>query len=280
MIAHTPLQRIRPAGVLTQLPRLHRPSTKYNLLLVDHDKQELDIFCGFLKDTYEIFTAGNENSLAKTIRTYPIHLVIINMQLNNLDGSRLCLQLKSSVDYAHIPVILLIKGNSPHDRLKSIESGADAYIESPFSSGHIKAQIKNLMVNRARIKNYYAHSLFAHMTPMTGSKATEAFLNRLNDLISGNLKNPDLDIDLLARLMNMSRPTLYRKVKCISECTPNELINIARLKEAVRLISTGDHKIFEVAKMVGFNSRSNFGKAFFKHFNVTPTAYQKQQKTL
>lgn len=279
MIASTPLQRLKPAGVLTQPPRMHRPSTKYNILLMDHDKQELDIFSGFLKDTYEIFIARNESSLVKIMKTQPVHLVISDMELNGIGGSRLCRQLKSSADYAHIPVVLLIKGNSPHFRLKSLESGADAYIEKPFSPEHIKAQIRNLMTNRAKIKDYYAHSLFAPVTT-TGSKTNEVFLNRLNDLISDNLRNLDLDIDLLARLMNISRPTLYRKVKCISDLTPNELINMARLNEAVKLISTGDYKIFEVAKMAGFNSRSNFGKAFFKYFNVTPTAYRKRQKTL
>src|SRR5687767_4597821 len=35
------------------------------------------------------------------------------------------------------------------------------------------------------------------------------FLKKLNALIAGNLHNQSLNVDLLARLMNMSRPTLY-----------------------------------------------------------------------
>jgi AraC-like DNA-binding protein len=112
------------------------------------------------------------------------------------------------------------------------------------------------------------------MSTVTCSKEDEAFLNRLNDLISVNLRNIDLNVDLLARLMNMSRPTFYRKTKCISDLTPNELINVARLNRAAELISTARYKIFEVVKMAGFNSQSNFGKAFLKQFGVTPTQYQ------
>jgi AraC-like DNA-binding protein/CheY-like chemotaxis protein len=251
---------------------------KNNVLLVDHDKEELDILSGYLNDTYELFTARNERTVMRTIETHSIHLIISSIELIDTDGSKLCAQLKSSAHYSHIPVILLLAGGAIPSRLKSLESGADAYIERPLSGEYIRAQIKNLIANRARIKDYFAHTLFAYTDARICSKTNEGFLNRLNDLISDHLPNPDLDVDLLARLMNMSRPTLYRKIKCISNLTPNELITIARLKRAAELISTADHKIFEVAKMVGFNSRSNFGKAFFKQFNVTPTAYQQLKK--
>jgi AraC-like DNA-binding protein len=111
----------------------------------------------------------------------------------------------------------------------------------------------------------------------SSSKENEKFLHKLNDYISGHLQNTDLDVDTLARLMNMSRPTFYRKLKCVSDLTPNELINVARLNKAAELISTTAYKVCEIAKMVGFNSQSNFGKAFLKRFNVTPTEYQQMK---
>ena len=73
--------------------------------------------------------------------------------------------------------------------------------------------------------------------------------------------------------MNMSRITLYRKIKAVSDLTPLELINITRLKKAASLLAEGDHKIYEVANMVGFSSQSNFARNFQKQFNMTPTDY-------
>ena len=107
----------------------------------------------------------------------------------------------------------------------------------------------------------------------------KAFIAKLNALIGANLAKTDLNVDVLARLMYMSRPTFYRKVKCVSDFTPNELINTARLTKAASLLAWGDHKISEVASMVGFHSQSNFGKAFIKQFKVTPTRYQRLRKT-
>jgi response regulator RpfG family c-di-GMP phosphodiesterase len=247
---------------------------KTNVLLVDHDKVELDTLSKYLGDTSRLFTAGNGSIAVKMIESYPIHLIISNIKLIDADGSELCSQLKTSSAYAYIPVILLIDGNTFSSRIKCLESGADAYIERPFSREYLHAQVKNLIANRTRIKDYFARSLLADMGTITGSKEDEVFLNKLNHHISRNLPNTRLNVDSLARLMNMSRPTLYRTIECISDLTPNELINIARLNRAAELISTTGHKISEVAKMVGFNSRSNFGKAFIKQFNVTPKKYQ------
>jgi AraC-like DNA-binding protein len=104
------------------------------------------------------------------------------------------------------------------------------------------------------------------------------FINRLHSCIAANIQNKVLSVDLLASTMNMSRPTLYRKIKTITNQTPNELIALARLKQAAALLTAYSYKVFEVAEMVGFNSPSSFGKAFLKQYKVTPVAYQQISK--
>ena len=108
----------------------------------------------------------------------------------------------------------------------------------------------------------------------------EDFIKKLNDYLFDNLQNNALNVGALAKSMYMSRPTLYRKIKSITDLTPNELINLARLKQAAGLLESADYKVFEIAKMVGFNSQSSFGKAFVKHFKVTPTEYQRINKKI
>jgi AraC-like DNA-binding protein len=80
--------------------------------------------------------------------------------------------------------------------------------------------------------------------------------------------------------MNMSKPTLYRKVKAISNLTINELINIPRLKAAAKLMEEGDYKIYEVANMVGYSSQSHLGRNFLKQFGTTPTEYQQSKRAI
>ena len=109
-------------------------------------------------------------------------------------------------------------------------------------------------------------------------QAEDDFIKRLNECIYENVQNKKFSVDWLARCMNMSRPTLYRKIKQATVHTPNELIALARLQQAAMLLLLADYKVFEVAQMVGFHSSSSFGKAFLKQFKVTPATYQRINK--
>ena len=81
---------------------------------------------------------------------------------------------------------------------------------------------------------------------------------------------------MIADLMNLSRPTLYRKISAISNLTPNELIKITRLKKAAELIAQGEMKIYEIAEAVGFKSQPYFSQSFSKQFNMSPSQYAKE----
>ena len=158
-------------------------------------------------------------------------------------------------------------------KIEGLEIGADAYIEKPFSTDFLQVQVANLLENRNKIKKYFASSPLAHIKSMANTRADENFLENIQDQILNNLEDHQLDVEALAKMTNMSKATLYRKIKSVANLSPNELINITRLKKAAELLATGDYKIYEVAEMAGFSSQSNFGRSFLKQFNMTASDY-------
>jgi AraC-like DNA-binding protein len=192
-----------------------------------------------------------------------------------MDGIELCRRIKTDVHFSHIPVILLTAKNTMQSKIKGLENGADAYIEKPFILEHLLAQIKSLLVNRENTQQYYAHSPLAHIKGIACTNADKDFLERLQQAIEENITDMDLDVDTLAKMMNMSRGTFYRKIKGLSDFTPNELINIARLKKAAELLAEGKYKVTEVANTVGYNLNSNFSRDFHRQFGVTPSNFVK-----
>lgn len=175
-------------------------------------------------------------------------------------------------------MILLTAKNTITSKIQGLETGADAYIEKPFVMEYLMAQINSLLNNRNHIKEYYAHSPLAHIKGIALTKADSGFLEELKLLIDENITRKDLDIDTLAKMMNMSRGTFYRKIKGVSNLTPNELINLSRLKKAAELLAEGQYKINEVANLVGYNANSNFSRDFHKQFGVSPSEYLKNLK--
>jgi DNA-binding response OmpR family regulator len=245
------------------------------VLLVDDNEDILDFLFEELSEKYCILKAMNGKEALDILDKEAVHLVVSDVMMDVMDGFELCRQIKTNFEYSHIPVILLTAKNSLQSKIEGLEIGADAYIEKPFSPEHLQVQIANLLSNRNKIKDYFAKSPLVHIKSMAYSKADEDFLEGLNEVIHENLENTELDVDHLAKIMNMSRPTLYRKIKAISDLTPNELINLSRLKKAAELLATTDNKVYEIADMVGYTSQNNFGRSFLKQFGMPPTDYQK-----
>lgn len=247
------------------------------VLLVDDNEDILDFLFEELSEKYCILKAMNGKEALDILDKEAVHLVVSDVMMDVMDGFELCRQIKTNFEYSHIPVILLTAKNSLQSKIEGLEIGADAYIEKPFSPEHLQVQIANLLSNRNKIKDYFAKSPLVHIKSMAYSKADEDFLEGLNEVIHENLENTELDVDHLAKIMNMSRPTLYRKIKAISDLTPNELINLSRLKKAAELLATTDNKVYEIADMVGYTSQNNFGRSFLKQFGMPPTDYQKMK---
>jgi len=264
-----------PAATFQSSPviALRKPALNNSVLLVSDNQKTLDFISNNLQEDYTVFVVKNGKEALEIIRRQSIQLIVSDINMPLMNGFDFCSQLKSSVHHSHIPIVLLTGGNDLQERIEVLRLGADAYMEKPILPEHLRAQIKSLLTNRIKIKEYFAQ---AHMSTMVYSKSDEHFVEKLNDIIFSNIENPYLHVDLLARLMNMSRPTLYRKIKDISELTPNELVTVARLKKAAELLTAGNYKVFEVATMVGFNSQSSFGKAFLKQFKATPTQFKKR----
>jgi two-component system, cell cycle response regulator len=248
-----------------------------NLLLIFSNKKELETLSKSLQPSYNVFEASSREETSQIVEVISVQLIIYGVERDCPDGWEFCKQLKSSPAWSHIPLIVMSGDDSLSVKLKSLEVGADAFIGTTTQSIYLEALIKNLIVNRIRVTEHILKPKTAAPQD-TDLIPDDDFMQKLNDQIACHLPDSSLNVDLLARLMNMSRPTLYRKIKTITDLTPNDLIHVARLKRAARLLADGKYKVYEIARMVGFQTQSSFGKAFIKQFKVTPTQYLQVKK--
>ncbi|MFI5158178.1 MAG: response regulator, partial [Sphingobacteriales bacterium] len=247
--------------------------SKTTILLVEDNKDILNYIQKELTIQYNVLKAHNGQEALEKLQNDNIQLVISDIMMPIMDGIQLCRNMKTDIQYSHIPIILLTAKNSLNSKIEGLEVGADAYIEKPFSFEHLLAQVNNLLTNRNMMKEYFTRSPLTHIKGIAVSKADKDFLERLNKAIYDNITDMELDVDQLSAMMNMSRPTLYRKIKGLSDLTPNELINLTRLKKGAELLAEGDHKINEVANMIGYSLPTNFSRDFQRQFGVSPSNY-------
>ena len=204
-----------------------------------------------------------------------VNLVVSDIMMPEMDGLELCDYLKSELDYSHIPIILLTAKTTLQAKIEGMKSGADAYIEKPFSVEYLKVCISNLLSNREKLRASFANSPFVQANTMAMTKADETFLKKQNEIVVANMQNPDFCLDNMASLLNMSRSSLNRKIKGVLDMTPNDYIRLERLKKAAQLMQEGDCMINEICYMVGFNTPSYFTKCFQKQFGILPKDFVK-----
>ncbi|MEA4903334.1 MAG: two-component regulator propeller domain-containing protein, partial [Petrimonas sp.] len=247
-----------------------KPSATPTILTVEDNEEFQQLLYKQLSKKYHVLQCKNGMEAINILDKENIDIVICDIMMPVMDGLEFCRTMKENIKYSHIPVILLTARTNLESKIEGINCGADEYIEKPYSTEYLLARIENLLENRRKMQEIFRNSPELAYQNITHSKADEDFLQKLIAIIHDNLDEPDLNIDMLAAETAVSRSTLYRKVKNVSELSPNDFIMLIRLKKAAELIKEKQYQISEIAYMVGFSSPNYFSKCFYKQFGVSP----------
>lgn len=110
------------------------------------------------------------------------------------------------------------------------------------------------------------------------SHADEQLMSQLIGKVRENLADANYNVEALAAAMNMSRSSLHRKIKALTDLSSLDFIRVIRLKRAAELLQEGELRINEICDRVGFQSPSYFAKVFQKQFGVTPTEFAQKNR--
>ena len=247
------------------------------MLVVEDDADMRQFIASNFSESYEVFTAENGVEALEVLKQHQITLIVSDWMMPEMDGAQLCKAVRQNQETCHVPFIMLTAKTDNDSKAESMDCGADAYIEKPFSMKYLEACIRNLIEMRRLLQSKYSHTPLAPITQVTTNKMDNAFLVKMNEVIEANLNNPCMSVVFLAEQMNMSRSALFLKVRALVDLTPNEMIQLVRLKRAAALLKEGSYRVNEVCYMVGFSSPSYFSKCFQKQFGMKPFEFQEMQ---
>jgi two-component system chemotaxis sensor kinase CheA len=96
---------------------------------------------------YEVKLATDGKEALAVLATDGLpHLIVSDIKMPRLDGFELTSRIKQDARYADIPVVLVTSLDSPADKARGIEVGADAYIvKSSFDQGNLLDTIEQLV---------------------------------------------------------------------------------------------------------------------------------------
>lgn len=242
------------------------------VLVAEDNLELLETLRDDLSPYYQIITAPDGKKAWDQLEEVAVDIVVSDVMMPVMDGLELCRRIKADVAYSHIPVILLTAKVSLPDKTEGMESGADAYVEKPFSIRQLKGQIDNLIHLREAVRKALTEG--AALQEASLPRAEVDFMKAIDTAIEKQIAEESFSIEALAYDMAMSRTNFFRKFKALTGGTPNEYLKNYRLNRAAQLIRDGA-RINEAAFQAGFTSSSYFAKCFKARFGVLPKDYQK-----
>lgn len=272
-------QKEEIANLIRIIPQ-KKITTGKKLLIIDDSDQIRWFLKHIFNKEYQILEARNgEEGLEVAFRELP-DLILCDVMMPVKDGIKTCRELKSDSRTAQIPVVMLTAKVESEDIVVGIEAGADDYITKPFDIEILRTKINGLLKRREELWQYFADSAGVNSgeedtvdISSSNSKNSNPFMDAVMKNIEQHLDDSTFEAKVLADSLNMSLPTLYRKIKQYSDCSILELTRTVRLKKAAGLLLTQQYSVQEVAEMVGFNDTATFRKRFTEQYGVTPSQY-------
>ena len=266
------------SGQNKEMPEINE-EIKNKILIVEDNPELLDILYELFSPMYNTLKADNGREALEIIKRDKPDLVVSDILMPYMTGVELCSAIKSDIDLCHIPIVLLTALDMPGQQLEGLLQGADDYIGKPFDSRLLLARCNNIIRNRKNLLKQIGLDNNKDISMLATNKLDKEFLDKLAEIIEENIGNVNLNNDLIAEKMNMSRASFYNKFKNLTGETPNEYLNNLRLsKSTSMLVIEQGMSVADIAYSLGFNSANYFSRKFKEKFGISPAQYR-QEKT-
>ncbi|MDU1892900.1 MAG: two-component regulator propeller domain-containing protein [Dysgonomonas sp.] len=250
---------------------------KYTVLVVEDNTDLRDYITSYLSPTYNIIVASDGSEAVEKAISHLPDIIISDLMMPKMDGMEMCAIIKKDLRTSHIPVIMLTAKSMPENIKEGYETGADDYITKPFDSSLLVTRVGNIIQARENLKEIYGKKFSLNTLGVESSSSIdEQFMQKLYKIMEDNISNTEFNLDSFSKDIGMSRASLYRKIKSVTNLSPNEFIRNFRLEMASKLLRETKLPVSEVYVSVGFNSIAYFSTCFKTRYGVSPTEYANQ----
>lgn len=254
---------------------------KHTLMIVEDDEEIRNYLVSELYGYYRIVQCKNGKEALDVMASNIPDIVLSDVMMPEMDGMSLLKKIKQNIKTNHIPVVLLTAKNSETDNIEGLSLGADAYLTKPFNIDMVKITIDNLLKNREVLKNNFSGSQEqdSNIVYINPESADEKLMKKIMKAINNNISNPELNVEMIAAEVGISRVHLYRKLKELTNQSTRDFIRNTRLKQAEALLmSDKNYNISEIALLVGFSNATYFSNAFKELYGMSPSKYVEVNK--
>ncbi len=258
-----------------------KTKTHQKLLIVEDEKEIQAYLKEELSGEYKVQACNNGKEAYELILADKPDLVISDVMMPEMDGLTLCRKIKQNTNVNHIPVILLTAKSRTEDTLEGMDIGADAYIVKPFNTQVLKGTIANLLSNRRLLRNKFsgAQQQEDKIEKISMKSRDEKLMDKIMKVINEHLDDPELNVEMLASEVGLSRIHIHRKLKELTNLSARDFIKNIRLQQAASLLAENKKlTVSEIAYATGYTNLSHFSSSFKEKYGISPKEYMNKHR--
>lgn len=231
-------------------------------LIVD-DNIEMRQYLKKILQRYKCIEATNGAEALEIFKQEKISFIITDYMMPKMNGYDFISSLKN--DNCNIPIIMLTAKADIATKLKVLQLGIDDYLTKPFNKKELLIRIQNSFKNYTNRERYISNS---HKINIPSNN----FIEELENFIVANMHHQDFSQEDIVAHFNISKSSLYRKIKSKTGLSPSEFVAEVKLQKARSIIENNpDILLKQLIVEVGFKHISYFSNLFEKRFGRKPT---------
>lgn len=117
----------------------------FSILVVDDDKRLRELLGAFLTPHFTVYLASSSAQARAHLASYPIECMIVDVMMPKEDGLSFVHSLRSQGSFENLPILMLSAKDTPQDRIKGLDQGADDYLIKPFEPEELLARLRSLL---------------------------------------------------------------------------------------------------------------------------------------
>ncbi|MFV8368287.1 response regulator [Flavobacterium sp. LB2R40] len=220
---------------------------------------------------FDVYWLKNGNEALKHLQKNIPDVIISDLMMPVMGGEELFLKIRQNNKFKTVPFIIITANVDDDIKFKQLENGVNDFIMKPFKIKELIFKIKNIIELKKNIEKKYAPDPFSKVTIKLSEKD---FLTSLNEILVNYLKRK-VDIDELSCQLFISKSTLDKRIRKLTNKNISQYIREFKLDYAVTLIHLGEKNIQYLVDETGFSSFSYFSTSFKSYLNATPRNYIK-----
>ena len=179
-----------------------------------------------------------------------VDLLILDIFLPGMNGLKFLNQINERWPLIKFPVIVISAANKDFYKKKALDIGAIDFLQKPFDNEELLLKINSLLSMNISTTNFVQFKGFR-----------DDFVQLFIKTLLENINDSNFKIDDYAKALNMSKRTLYRRIKDKTDKTPLELIKEIKLNFALNIKEQNDNiSNKQLAEMIGYSNPSYLQK--------------------